>query len=208
MFRRSTWLAPGLVATWLVVLAAAAQTDAPSPGVAANPQVEAPAESGDARIIGLRLTLKDQQAWLSFRLRNAFDEDMRQRVMSGLPTRLTFEFELVRARRGWFNTGVDSGSLQVIAMYNAVTREYLINYKHDGDLIESRIVQDFDELRAAMTDFKDFPAFSTLGRNTDQRLRIRVRAELRPRTIFFFIPATVYTDWAESRKFRLSEELD
>ena len=92
-------------------------------------------------------------------------------------------------------------------MYNAVRREYLINFKHDGNLIESRVVKDAAELQAAMTELTDFPVFSTAGKNPQQRLKARVRAELRTRTIFFFIPSTVHTDWAETRKFRLTEEI-
>ena len=93
-------------------------------------------------------------------------------------------------------------------MYNAVSRQYLINFKHDGSLIESRVVKDLAELEAALTELESFPVFSTEGKNPRQRLKARVRAELRTKTVFFFIPSTVDTDWAETRKFRLREEIE
>ncbi len=162
--------------------------------------------SAPAELTGLRLQFNERQVLLSFRLDDAFDETLKRRIESGLPTPLTYELELVRTRKSWFNTNVATGTLQVVAMYNAVTREYLINYKHDGDLVESRVVRDVDELRRAMTDFTDFHAFTVEGKAAKQRLRVRVRAKLGTKTVFFFIPKDVYTDWLESYRFHLPDE--
>ena len=198
-----------LLALWLVSSSAAtAQTE--SGAQEEPPAAESIAEerTAEARVTDLRLSFDGQQILLSFKLAGAFDENLRKRVDSGLPTSLTFDLELVRSRKRWFDKAVDEGTLQVLAMYNAVTREYLINFKHDGDLIESRVVKDAAELERAMTEFTDFMVFSAKGKNPRQRLRVRIRAELRTKTVFFFIPSTVHTDWAETRKFRLSEEVE
>ncbi len=195
-------LSPLLVAS----LAAAQHTELNAQAVS-----EAPVRqewTGDPRITDLRLAFEKQQIQLSFKLLGALDDDLRKRLDSGLPTSFTFDFQLVRTRKSWFDKSVDSGSLQVTAMYNAVTREYLINYKHDGSLFDSRVVKDPAELEAAMTELVAFPVFMTEGKNPQQRLRVRVRAELRTKTVFFFIPSTVHTDWAETRKFRLREEIE
>lgn len=169
-----------------------------------------PAWSGpdDPRVSVQRLQTDDQQVSVSFRLDNAFDENLQRSIESGLPTGYTFVFQLVRARKGWFNNTLDSSSLQVDAMYNAVTREYLINYRHDGNLIDSRVVREPDELRQAMTEFSDFPAFSLEGRPPRTRLQVRVRADLGTRTILFFIPRRVATDWAVSQRFEIARSED
>lgn len=195
-------LSPLLVAS----LAAAQQTE-----ISAQTEADTSVSqewTGDPRITDLRLAFEKQQVQLSFKLLGALDDDMRKRLESGLPTSFTFEFQLVRTRKSWFDKSVDSGSLQVTAMYNAVTREYLINFRHDGSLFDSRKVKDPAELEAVMTQLTAFPVFSTEGKNPQQRLRVRVRAELRTKTVFFFIPSTVHTDWAETRKFRLREEIE
>ncbi len=190
----------------LIAVAAAAQTETDAP---AAPAPETRQEwTGEPRITDLRIAFEKQQIRLSFKLLGAFDDELRKRLDSGLPTSFTFDFELVRTRKSWFNKAVDSGTLQVTAMYNAVTREYLINFKHDGHLIDSRVVKDAVELEAAMTEHSGFQVFTTEGKNRQQRLRVRVRAELRTKTVFFFIPSTVHTDWAETRKFRLREEIE
>lgn len=163
------------------------------------------AATSDATLGGLRAELGDGHVMLSFTLDGAFDEAFKRRLESGLPTDLTFRFRLLRDRKRWFDKDLATSSLQVVAMYNAVTREYLINYKQDGTLIESRVVRTDDDLRAAMTRFEHLPAFSLEGLETtigDRRLLVRARAELGTRTILSLIPTTITTAWAESAKFR------
>ncbi len=157
----------------------------------------------DPRVAIQGLELDGPELKLSFRLDNAFHDELKRSIDSGLPTGFTFDFQLARPRKGWFNNTLDSVSLQVDAMYNAVTREYLVNYRLDGSLIESRVIREPDELRRAMTEFTDFRLFSVDGRPAGQRLRVRVRADLGTGTFFFFIPRTISTDWA-SRRFRIT----
>ncbi len=164
-------------------------------------------EKGEPRVSDLRVAVERNQVRLSFRLVDAFGDHLKKRIDSGLYSGFLFDFEIVRARKSWFDKNVMSGRLQVVAMYNAVTREYLINLRHNGDLIDSRVIQDVGELENALTRFDDLNAFSIEDLKPEQRLQVRVRAELGTRTVFFFIPRTVYTDWAESGTFRLKDLL-
>ena len=65
-------------------------------------------------------------------------------------------------------------------MYNAVTREYLVNTKQGGRLIESRTVRDEVELERAMTVFESFPAFTLDGDRDNSRFLVRMRVDLGP----------------------------
>ena len=161
--------------------------------------------AGEAGIQDLRIKIEDNQVLTTFRLINAFDDDFRRRIDSGLPTDLVFRFKLERDRRSWFDQSVATGRLQVIAMYNAVTSEYLVNFKHDGNLIESRVVRDPDELYKAMTQLTDFPIFSIAGRNPQERLQLKVRAELGTGMVLAFIPRTLATEWAKTDRFRIAD---
>lgn len=165
--------------------------------LAASPEVDE-----RAQIEALEVKLDGTRVLLSFKLANAFDEDFRRSIDSGLPTQLRYDLHLQRDRKRWFDKDLRTSTLQVAAMYNAVTREYLINYKHDGTLIESRVVREPAELPAAMTEIEALPAFSVAGLTPERRLLVRVRAELGTRMTLGFIPTTVTTGWAESRKFR------
>jgi len=170
-----------------------------------GPQRVAAENGQEARIAALGVKLGGGQMLVDFQLIGGFGEELQQRIDSGLPTGLIYEIELLRARRSWLDESLASGELQVIAMYNALTREYLINFKHDGNLILSKVVREPAELRQAMTAIHDLPAFSAEERWREEKLQLRVRAELGTGTTFFFIPHTVRTEWAESAAFRLRD---
>ncbi|MEM6793046.1 MAG: DUF4390 domain-containing protein [Acidobacteriota bacterium] len=162
----------------------------------------AAASSQEARIEGLSTRMDDERLLVSCRLVGAFDEAFEQRLRSGIPTPLVYRFVLERDRRRWFDQSVDSSRLQIVAMFNAVTSEYLINFKHNGTLIESRVVRDLDQLRGAMTELADFPAFPLEERRSEVDHRLRVRVELGTRTVLALIPRTEKTPWARSDRLR------
>jgi hypothetical protein len=160
------------------------------------------AAAAEARIESVRVTLEVRRALVSWVLVDGFGAPLRDRIESGLPTGVVYELELFKDRKRWWDRSLAHAELQVVAMYNAVTREYLVNFKLDGRLIESRQVHDLAALEAAMTTVEGLPAFSLEGAPRDRRLLVRVRAELGSRTVLGFIPTLAVTEWAESGKFR------
>jgi len=158
------------------------------------------AGGGEPRIEDLEIDIEQQQILVSFRSPELFDEKLELSIRSGLATSVVFEIQLLRPRKAWFDKNVDTHRFTATATYNAVTREIQVHYKLDEQLINSRVVDRFEDLRDVMTMVEKVPAFSLVGRQGD-RLRVRVRAELGTRTILFFIPTTRTTDWAESNRF-------
>lgn len=161
----------------------------------------------DPEIHGLDVTVDGRRVLLAFQLEDGFDREVEERVRSGLPTSFTYELELLRDRKRWLDRPLDRTSLQVIAMFDAVASEYLVNYKLDGKLVESRMVRSLDELRKAMTRFEGLPAFTLDPLPRRWRLLVKARALLGSRTLFYVIPARVTSDWKESDKFWAPEEL-
>jgi hypothetical protein len=89
-------------------------------------------------------------------------------------------------------------------MYNAISQEYLVNFKRDGKLVESRLARNRPELESAMTRFERVPLFTVADLRGGPRSRflLKARCELGTKTWLYFIPLHVETDWAQSRKFR------
>ena len=156
-----------------------------------------------AELAQLQVTLADEQVQLSFQLDGAFDEGFFARVDSGLPTGFLFQFELHRDRKHWWDDKQGEAAVEVAAMYNAVTQEYLVNFKHDGRLVESRLARSRDELVAAMSRFQRLPLFGLAGLAPGTRLLVKGRVQLGSRTVLAFIPVDVETDWVQSKKFRV-----
>lgn len=150
----------------------------------------------------LQVSLQGRRVEIAFRLDRGLTDELFERIQSGLPSGFTFHFVLFRDRKRWFDNKLDSASLQVVSMYNAVTREYLINFKQDGQLIDSRVARDRDELQRIMTRFEGVHAFTLGDLNPDRRVLIRIRADLGSKTMLGFIPTKVTTEWLRSNKFR------
>lgn len=158
-----------------------------------------------ARIRELDVAVAGQELLLSFTLADFLDEELEERLDSGLPTRLVYEIELMLERRSWWDKTKARGRLQMIAMFNALTREYLLNIKLDGELIESRVLRDSDQLWLAMTQVEKLPIFELDEPPGQEKLQLRVRAELGTTTTLLFIPRTVHTEWATTPSFEWAQ---
>ena len=160
-----------------------------------------------AELRDLQPTVVDGRVEVSFQLADAFDDGLMARIESGLPTSFVYDVELLRDRKRWWDDQVAAATLEVVAMYNAVSQEYLVNFKRDGKLVESRLARSRRELESAMTRFERVPLFATadLRGGPGARFLLKARAELGTKTWLSFIPLHVETDWAQSRKFRPRE---
>ncbi len=176
----------------LVVIVLAALTL----GVAADDKRDKP------RIEDLDVVQDGQMIQVSFRLSDGFTDEVIERIESGLPTGYTYHLKIERIRKWWWDKRIERSSLQVVAMYNAITREYLVNYKQDGRLIDSRVVSTLDDLENAMTIFHALPVFRLEDRPRKGNVVVRLRAELGSKTMLVIIPTTVHTEWAESIRLR------
>jgi len=162
-------------------------------------------DGGKPALYDLQVSSDGQQVGVSLRLANAFDDAMLERLESGLPTELTYRFRLYRDRKRWWNGAIERSSYQIIAMYNAVSREYLVNFKLDGKLTETRVVRDIEALERAMTELDQVRVFIPATLPERAQLVLRARVELGSGTWLFIFPNTRTTDWVRSRKFRPSE---
>lgn len=162
-----------------------------------------PATLADAfELADFQVALTGRQVSASFRLVPGLPDELIARIQSGLPTSLAYDFRLYVDHKRWFDKGLDEARLQVAAMYNRSTRDYLVNYKFNGQLVESRLVRTPEALAEAMTQMRDVPLFTLDDVNTTRRLLVRARADLGSRTIYAFMPTAVTTAWVESAKFR------
>ncbi len=150
----------------------------------------------------LQVTLVGPRVEVSVELINGFSEQLFQEIQTGLASGITYQFVLSRDQKLWFDNKLGNSRLEVTAMYNAVTREYLINFKQDGKLIDSRIARDREALEQAMTRIDGLTVFRLESANPNRRLQVRARADLGSKTTLLIIPSRIRTDWVRSRKFQ------
>jgi hypothetical protein len=155
-----------------------------------------------AEISDFKVTVDGGRAMVSLKLERAFTSRLWERVDSGLPTSITYRFLLEKDRKRWYDTRLQESTFEVLATYDAVGRQYAINYKLDGKLVESRTVHDPQSLATAMTRIDALPLFTLERLPRQWRLLIKARAELGAKTVLAMIPVSITTEWTESRKFR------
>lgn len=134
-----------------------------------------------------------------FSLAHAFErEETIQSLQSGVPTSLTYVIEVFRMRHLWFDEGIGRARIEVIATFNSVTREYLLNYRRDRKLVRSETFSDLAALQHAMTHI-DEPKLFEIGKRPPYKLVVRVKADLMRGWLLYFIPWDSSTRWREAR---------
>jgi len=134
-----------------------------------------------------------------FRLANAFDRpETIQALQSGIPTAFTYVVEIYRDRPNWFDEGIARSHIEIIASFNSVTREYLLNYRRDRKLVRSETFTDLATLEAHMTTVDEADLFE-IGDRKPYKLKVRAKADFMRDWLLYFIPREMSTHWRAVR---------
>ena len=134
-----------------------------------------------------------------FSLDHAFDREQTiQGLQSGVPTSFTYVVEIYRDRPNWLDEGIGRSRIEVIATFNSITREYLLNYRRDRRLVRSETFSDLAALQHRMTNI-DEPDLFAIGNRRPYKLMVRVKADLMRGWLLYFIPWEISTRWGSVR---------
>jgi len=151
--------------------------------------------AADPQIEHLTATNANGQVSVHFVLAHAFDRaETIQGLQSGVPTSFTYVVEIFRDRPNWLDEGISRSRIEVIATFNSVTREYLLNYRRDRRLVRSATISDLAELQQRMTTIEE-PELFDIGNRPPYKLRVRAKADLMRGWLLYFIPWEVSTRW-------------
>jgi len=141
----------------------------------------------------------NHQVSVRFTMGHAFArQETVQGLQSGVPTTLTYIVEIFRDRPRWFDEGIGRCRIEIIATYNSLTREYLLNYRRDHKLVRSETFSDLASLEKAMTTV-DEPNLFDIGKRPPYKLKVRVKADLMRGWLLYFIPWEFSTRWKAAR---------
>jgi hypothetical protein len=161
--------------------------------------------AADPKIDSLTATSAAGRISVHFTFAGAFDRPQTiQGLQSGVPTSFTYIVEVYRDRPNWFDEGIDRSRIEVIATFNSVTREYLLNYRRDRKLVRSETVSDLAALQQRMTRI-DEPDLFDIGTRTPYKLKVRAKADLMRDWLLYFIPREMSTRWRSVRVVEAAE---
>jgi hypothetical protein len=157
------------------------------------------ASAADAKIQNLTATAAAGEVSVRFTMANGFADEQRvQALQSGLATSITYVVEIFRDRPNWFDEGIQRSRIEVVATFNSVTREYLLNYRRDERLVRSETFSDLQALLKRMTTI-DEPSLFTIGERRPYKLKVRAKADLGRGWLLYIIPWQSSTHWREAR---------
>jgi hypothetical protein len=155
--------------------------------------------AADPSIDNLAATAANGKVSVRLTLTNAFaSPDIIQTLQSGVPTGFTYVIEIYRDRPNWFDEGIDRSRIEVIATFNSVTREYLMNYRRDRKLVRSETFNDVAALEKRMSTI-DEPDLFDIGKRKPYKLRVRAKADFRREWVLYLIPREMSTRWRDVR---------
>ena len=131
---------------------------------------------------------RDDFVLVSFKFTDAFTEDVRTAVHSGLTISFVYDVQLRRGATLWFDRMIDSSRVTATVKYDPVTRKYLVTRTADGRLDRVETLDREEIARQWLTEFERLPLFSSRTLEANAEYYVRVRAHTSPRNAAFVWP--------------------
>lgn len=139
---------------------------------------------------GMRIVplVRDGAVLISFELADGFTEDVRAAIKSGLKTTFTYYIDLRAEVPAWIDRTVDSAVVSTAVTYDNLTRRHTVVRTLDGRVEEAQVTESDNEVRKLVTAIERLPLFRTTSLEPNREYYVRVRAEVRPRSVAFLWP--------------------
>ncbi len=132
---------------------------------------------------------RDGQVLVSFKLGEAFTEEVDAAVHSGLTVSFVYKVDLRRGASGWFDRTLASTVVTATVRYDNLTRMYRITRMLDGRIERAETTASKEVVRDWLTaNFDRLPLFRTVPLQPNSEYYIRVRAHTTPRNAAFLWP--------------------
>jgi hypothetical protein len=152
------------------------------------------------QIINVTPLIRDDRVLVSFSLSNAFTDEVRTAMHSGLAITFVYDVDLKRSSTLWLDRTIGSATVAAGVRYDNLTREYHITRREDGRIERSEVTEHEEQARVWLTQFDKLPLFTSQGLEPNGEYYLRVRAHTSPRNASFVWPWQ-NTDVAGHAKF-------
>ena len=141
-----------------------------------------------AQAIQVTPLTRDDRVLITFRLTDAFNDDVRAAIHSGMVITFIYDVELRRGAALWVDRTMASSTVTASVRYDNLSRRYHVTRRWDGRMERAEVLEREEDVRDWLTSFDKLPLFSnaTLERNAEYYLRVRARTT--PRNATFVWP--------------------
>ncbi len=117
---------------------------------------------------------------VSFDGSEAYTDDVRAAIASGLKTTFTYEIDLRMLVPTWVDRTIASSIVTVSDQYDNLTRRHTLSRTIDGRTDQSMVTEDDMAVRRWLTSFSRLPIVRTSKLDPNRDYYVRVRARVRP----------------------------
>ena len=151
-----------------------------------------------AEIVELVPLHRRDKVLVSFRMTEAFGEEVERAVASGLPVTFRYTVELKMVRTAWLNRKVTTRHVRTTVIYDNLTERYKLSREVDGEMNASDVVSDPESMRQFMVTFDALELFDTSVLEPNGEYYVRVKGVVRDRNLFLLIPWDVGSGWKKA----------
>lgn len=163
MFRRAAFIVAALVVLW--------------------------ASSAGAQTLQVAPLPRDGHVLVSFKLAEAFTDELESAVHSGLTISFIYQVDLKRSSTLWFDRTIASAVVTATVRYDLLMRKYHVSRMVDGRIERAETTDREDVVREWLTtDFDKMPLFQSVPLEMNAEYYVRVRAHTSPRNAAFLWP--------------------
>ena len=155
-----------------------------------------PAPDASPALQEMKVSRQGDQCVVSFTLVGGPSASMLEEIEAGIETSVNYRVQLHHRRPGLPDELLARRTVVTSARYDALTRQYTLTRRLDGDLTETRVSSDAAEMRAFLTTLSGVPVARAADLQTGETYYVRARGELGLVWRFYLIPWRQNTDWA------------
>jgi len=116
----------------------------------------------------------------TFAAPDAYTDDSREVVKSGVPLTFTYMLELRRPSSLWWDRTVGSATVAAKVKFDSLTGEYQVTKEQDGHVVSSKTTVKEEEMRGWATSFEAVPIVPDEALEANADYYVRVRLDARP----------------------------
>ncbi len=123
----------------------------------------------------------DDSVVVSVELTDAYNEEVRRAIASGLRTTFTYTIELRMLVPGWVDRTVATSTVSLSDQFDNLTRRHALSRVVDGRTDESTVTEDDAIARQWLTTLTRLPIVRTARLDPGRDYYVRITAQARPR---------------------------
>ena len=118
---------------------------------------------------------------MSFELADAYTNDVREAIASGLRTSFTYDLDLRMVAPLWVDRSIVTVVVSTTDQYDNLTRRHVLSRMLDGHVEETLVTEDESVVGRWLTTFTRLPVCRTSRLESGREYYLRISARSRPR---------------------------